>query len=193
MSIFKYTPPKYLMLSGAAGRKLFAFLHLKVKQPSTHGFATAGCFDAVSPVSTVTPKFRGPQLRIKMLLLAEPGRGFVAGHRTWFSARQRFHQRWIGAAERQGVMACSGGHRREALPGLTLSLSHLGCISAGSLVTLCYVIQAHVVEIPYVTPSTRKSQALQFTVCTNDLFVFRMVDLILTGLKTLFMITEVGQ
>lgn len=48
-------------------------------------------------------------------------------------------------------------------------------------------------ETPYVTPSARKSQTLHFTVCTNDLFVFQMDYLILTVLKTLLIITDVGQ
>ena len=58
-----------------------------------------------------------------MVVLAQTGRGFVAGHRTWFSARQRFRQCWISTAERQGVIACGGGHSSEAVPRLVLPLA----------------------------------------------------------------------
>lgn len=86
-----------------------------MKQISTHGFVAAGCLDAVSPACPVTPKFRGPQPREN---------GSIGTDRSEFRGRaQDTVQYWISAAEKQGVMACGGGHSSEALSHLMLSLS----------------------------------------------------------------------
>lgn len=51
--------------------------------------------------------------------------------------------------------------------------------------TLCFVTHTYV-ETPYVSPSQEKAKCY-----TTDLIVLQMDDL--TGLKTLFTITDLGQ
>lgn len=85
----------------------------------------------------------------KMAVFAQTGRGFMAMHSMWFTARQRFHLCWISTAESRGVAAWGEGHSSEdpSMSHAVPLLSYLDCISASLLQWHYVLLPRHILKL----------------------------------------------
>lgn len=115
-------------------QKVFCLFTPQARQMWTHGFVAAGCLAAVSPASSATPKFRGPQLREN---------GSIGPDRLGFCGRAEVPSVLDYNCWKTGSDSSGRGHGNKTLSQLMLSLSYLHCISAGLSKHHCGTLARH--------------------------------------------------